>query len=161
MNYYIDKKVLSLLVGLVEASPAMDKLFSDYSEKIQKLQTEAMAQYMLNSGVDPSTVFEFIVDYGAVDFDPIEIDTKYEALSRTLNMEELNNFVQQKVDAYNKLVYLQFTKNLTAAQINEINIYLKQREQELNSQIKQYSKFIDEVIQEVETRLNTDTNIPK
>lgn len=161
MNYYIDKKVLSLLVRLEESSPDMDKLFSEYSEKIQKLQTESMAQYMLNSGVDPSTVFEFILDYGAVDFDPIEIDTKYEALSRTLDMQELNTFVQQKVDAYNKLVYLQFSKNLTAAQINEINTYLKQREQELNSQIKQYSQFIDEVIQEVETRLKTDSNISK
>ncbi|MBP9758399.1 hypothetical protein KBD45_01780 [Candidatus Dojkabacteria bacterium] len=156
MNYYIDKKILAMLVGLDENLPEVDRLFSDYNERIRKLETQSITQYMLNNGIDPSTVFEFILDYGSSDFDPIEIDTKYELLSKTLNMQEMNEFIQQKVDAYNKIVYLKFSKSLTADQINAINSYIKQREVELNKQIEEYSKFLDEVITEVETRIKKD-----
>jgi hypothetical protein len=156
MNYYIDKKVLAMLVQVLPDSADADKFFSDYSEKVQEVQNKVITEYLSAQGVAPDDIFEFIMDYGAVTFDPIEMDTKYESLKSKINWQELNELVQIKMDDYNKLVYLKFSKSLPADKINEINEYLKVRADELNKQVQEYADFLDSVISEVEIKLKKE-----
>jgi DNA replication protein DnaD len=146
MEYLIDKKLISLFLGVEETDSAVADYLDKYEKKIIEITDNAIYNYLKE-------------DQGLSD-DEIRLElqrfaeNKLSEDSRLLdNMLHLG--LTQKIEIFNKQIYDYYRERLSEEQKAKVNEYIATIQSQINADFEEDKEIFEEVLAEVVSEYNS------